>query len=633
MTVVGFSTGWYEPYYWGSGTPAAAGRGYPVSLGGVAYEINTVRPGSSTPYDFHHASVAQQRVAFDDRENSSRGTLNPEAFWRRTFESWHAGAGQATFDRVNDSNPWRFRRSQGVDVWDRYQVSLLNDTDGKHLSANTNLELAVAGDYLYMIDGAGVSYTQDITVDTPTFTAVTGVPATAATSLASDGYSVLSAHAASGIYLTTRGAATTASHITGTVTHVAYGKGRWLAASGAALYDVTTQVAGAGPVVLPAAHFTHPNSDFAWNSFADGPNALYVGGYSGDKSLIYRLTMKDDGTGLNQPVVAGVLPDGEIIRSMYGYLGFVLIGTDRGVRVGVVGSNSELTIGALIPTDMAVHCFEGQGAHVWYGWSGFEGSSDCGLGRLSLETFSDPDALAPAYASDLMAADLSVGFETKSVVTFQDIRVFAMNGGAAGAVFAEDTSQLVAEGQIDSGVVDFGLTDEKLSLYVDTAHAATHDGSHTFSLSVDHGTFGLLGSAGAGHHPLATGEARGNVFELRVTLARDATDASAGPVLTMWALRAQPVPPVIEEIIVPLRIAPQIQRSDGVIENVNPITQAEHISTLCRTKEVVTYTEGTRAWSVIVADYQTDVHDVWIADDASLGFKGTSQVRLLTVVT
>jgi len=64
-----------------------------------------------------------------------------------------------------------------------------------------------------------------------------------------------------------------------------------------------------------------------------------------------------------------------------------------------------------------------------------------------------------------------------------------------------------------------------------------------------------------------------------------------------------------------------------------PVAQSEHISTLCRTKEVVQYTEGMRAWSVIVADYQTDVHTVWIADDATLGFMGTCLVRLLTVVT
>lgn len=631
MTVVSFSTGWYEPWYLGAGVPDAAGRGFPVSLGGVAYEINTNRPGSSTPYEFHHASVAQQRVAFDDRENASRGTLNPEAFWRRTFESWHVGAGQANFDRADDSNPWRFRRSQGVNVWDRYQVSLLNDTDGKYLSANTNLSLAVAGTYLYLIDAAAVKYTQDITPDTPTFTNVTGVPATAATSLASDGYSVLTAHAASGIYKTTRGAATTASHITGTVTHVAYGKGRWIASTGPTLYDITTQVAGAGPVVLPAAHFTHPNSDFTWNSFADGPNALYVGGYSGDKSLIYRLTMKDDGTGLNQPVIAGILPDGETIRSMQGYLGFVLIGTDTGVRVGVVGSNSELTIGALVPTDMAVRCFEGQGAHVWFGWSGFEGSSDCGLGRLSLETFSDPDAFAPAYASDLMAANMTVGFETYSVVTFQDRRVFAMNGGAAGAVFAETPDQLVASGQIDSGVMDFGLTDEKLSLYVDSAHAVTHGGSHTFALAVDQATFGTLGTGSPGHFSLATGEARGHDFEIRVLMERDSVELNEGPTLTMWALRAQPVAPITEEIVVPLRIAPVIRRSDGVREEVDPVVQAENISTLCATKDVVRYTEGMRAWSVIVADYQTDVHEVWIADDATLGFKGTCLVRLFTV--
>lgn len=624
MTIA-YSTGFLEPFYTGSGSAEGAGRSSPVSLGGVAYETNEVEPGSQSRYEFSHASVPQQRVALDDRDNASRATLNPEAFWRRTFESWHVGAGQSQFDRADESNPFRFRRSRGVDVWDRYQLSLLPATDSKRTSANANLFLAVAGTYLYATDGTALVRTEDITVDTPTWTTITGGSAATFSSIASDGFNVLVAAGTSGIDKTTRGAATKTNHITGTVDLVAHGKGRWVAAAGPNLYDITTTVPAGG--ALPAALFTHPNVDWDWTCFAEGPSALYAAGTSGDKSLIYRLTMKEDGTGLNQPVAATPgLPDGETVHSMQGYLGFVLIGTSKGVRIGIVGGNGDLTIGAFIPTDAAVRCFEGQDRFVWFGWTNHEGISS-GLGRVDLLTFSDPNALAPAYASDLMASTGTVD-STLSAVTFQDRRVFTVS---ASGVWAEEAT-LVASGTLDTGSFDFGLTDEKLSLYVDS-DSRELDGSREFYLAVNGGSFGSLGDPGPSGIPLATGEARGHDFELRVELVRDGTDATLGPVITMWALRAQPISPVTEQIVVPLRIAPTLTRADGVIENVDSFRQYEHIASLCRTQEVVQYTLGARAWSVVVSDYQLDVHDVFIGADASLGLKGTCLTRMKTVVS
>jgi hypothetical protein len=617
---IAFLDEWTTEFYPGSGSGIAtsAGVGNAISLGGLAYELDT----SDRYRDaFKHRSVPQQRASFEDRENVGRGTLNPEAFWRRTFESWHVGAGQTHFDRIDDSNPWRFRRSRGINVWERYQVSLLPDTDGKRLTANTNLFLAVAGDFLYLTDGNTLQRTADITVDTPTFTSIGGVPATNASSIASDGFNVLTAHGTNGIYKTTRGAATSASNITGTVATVFYGKGRWIAAQDNNLYDVTTLVAGGG--ALPAAHFTHSNTDFDWNCFAEGPTALYAGGFSGDKSLIYQLTLKDDGTGLNQPVVAGFLPDGELIHAMQGYLGLVLIGTSKGVRVGIPNQTGELTIGAFIPTDEAVRCFEGQEGFVWFGWSNFEGTHT-GLGRLSLETFSDSDALAPAYASDLMFAASGT---VLSIATFQGLRVFTTNG----AVIAEHTDNLVSSGEIDSGLFDFGLTDDKLSLFVDMAHIAHDGGTHSVYLSVDRAAFALLATMEEEHFPIATGEARGKEFEVRIQLDRNASDPEMGPTIRSWALRSQPVTPLTEEITVPLRIGPSQIRADSVVEYPDSVAQLENIVTLAENKSVVSYAEGDRAWSVIVADFEFDGTKVWVGQDTALGVKGTVVVRLKTV--
>lgn len=618
--MVGFTSGFSDPFYSGAGVSADAGIAHPVSLGGIAYATDGT-------VEWVHRSIPLLRGAVDDQSNVGEQTLNPEAFWRRTAQSWHVGAGQTHFDRKEESSPFRFRRSKGVNVWDRYQFSLLNTTDEKLSSVATNLRLAVAGDYLYVTDGFDVKYTQDITAGTPSWTTLTGDPSVTITSIASDGFNILTAHSASGIYKTTRGAASTTSNITGTVTHLFYGKGRWIAAHNNLLYDITTLVAGGG--ALPAALFTHSNTDFDWNCFAEGPTAFYAGGFSGDKSLIYRLSLKEDGTGLNQPVVAGFLPDGELIQSMQGYLGFVLIGTSEGVRMGIPGGNGDLTIGALIPTDEPVLCFEGQDKFVWFGWSGFEGASEAGLGRIDLETFSNTESLAPAYASDLMATGTETG-DVTSVVTFQGIRVFTING-SDGSVWAEDTSSLVAQGELDSGLFDYGLTDEKLSLYIDIAHIVGA-GSTTVWMSVDRADFSALATITEHVDPIGTGEARAHEFEVRLVLARDGSDVTVGPTIKSWTLRVQPVTLITEEIIVPLLIGPKHMEDGGFSHGVDVFAQADNIVELCRSKEVTLYQEGLRSWSVIVQDYEQTIHDLFYGADHELGFNATCPTRLKVVV-
>lgn len=614
----GFGENFDQPFFGGgTSTSAAAGTAYPVSLGGFAYELDTREQAVS------HSSVPLLRGAIEDKENVSRATLSPESLWRRTFESWHVGAGQTHFDRVDDSNPWRFRRSRGAYVWDRYQLGMLPDTTLGFASANTNLRLAVAGGFIYLTDGTALKRWASTSFPAPNV--ITGGTAATFSAIASDGFNILLACGASGIDKTTRGAATKANHITGAVTQVAYGKGRWIASNANSLYDITTLVAGGG--ALPAALFSHSNTDFVWNCFAEGPTALYAGGFSGDKSLIYRLTIKEDGTGLNQPVVAGFLPDGELIQSMQGYLGFVLIGTSKGVRIGVVGGNGDLTIGAFIPTDEAVQCFEGQERFVWFGWSGFEGVST-GLGRIDMETFSNLDSLAPAYASDLMVTG-AITAAVQSVATFEDLRVFTVSGSG---IWVEHATRLVASAEIDTGSFDYGLTDEKLSLYVDMSHVSHDGGSHSVYLSTDRGAFNHLATMEDEHNPIGTGEARGHEFELRVQLDRNPSDTAMGPIVRSWALRSEPATGLTEIIDVPLLIAPSVHRRDGSIESVDSVAQAENIRTLRNTKEVTQYTEGNRAWSVVVVDYQLDEREIYVGHDNELGINGTCLTRLKVVV-
>jgi len=326
-----------------------------------------------------------------------------------------------------------------------------------------------------------------------------------------------------------------------------------------------------------------------------------------------------------QPVVAGFLPDGELVKSMYGYLGFVLIGTSKGVRIGIVGGNADLTIGALIPTDTEVLCFEGQDKYVWFGWGDFEGTPYSGLGRIDLETFSNTESLAPAYASDLMASGAG---NTFAVVTFQDRRVFSVVGGGSFFLHGEEVGTLVSTGQIDSGLFDYGLTDPKLSLFVDVSFVETA-GSVTVSIAQDRGSFASLGTLTASGS-LGTGEARANEFEVRMTLTRG---ASLGPTLRTWTMRAQAASPISEEIVVPLLISPKEQQVNGFIDPRDTLARAQNIADLCSSKAITLYREGLRGWSVIVADYQLDMKDVYSSADEDLGINATCLVRMKVVTS
>lgn len=609
-----------SPYYLGTGSSAAAAAGITDSaLGSHAYMIDW----KGNP-PLIHQSVPLLKQQQDTRELPGENSINPEGFWLRSGESWHRGAGQRFFDR-KDSDPFRFEQSRGMFIWDEWSISLLNDVDEKRATANTNLRMAVAGSFLYIIDGSELRRTADVTVGTPTFTNITGVPVNNPSSIASDGFNVVTAHGASGIYKTTRGAATTASHITGTVSIVSFVKNRFMAAQGRIIYDVSSNVVGAAVGALPAAFFTHPNTDFTWVDFAEGNAAIYAAGFSGDKSLIYRIGIQEDGTALDQPIIAGQLPHGEIVTAIYGYLGrFIMIGTDRGWRLAVAGDSGDLSIGERVDTPEAVRCFEGQGQFVWFGWTNFDATAT-GLGRLNLGEFVDTDLLVPAYASDLMVPNKSG--DVTSIVTFQERIVFAVSGAG---FYAEDTN-LVASGYFDTGDITFGLIDPKLALFVDAQHLG-EDGTHEILIQADDGGFVSLGTHDHDSFPRSVGQVEGRIHELRHVLYRDATDATLGLTMTSWLLLAQPkVKSVTTHIIATILIAPEVRDLKGDTLFYKPHEELAYIAGLAREKNVEVWQEGTMAYQVIVEDYQLLYSRINQGAEGLPGFNGSCLIKMKVV--
>ncbi len=586
---------------------------FDVAINGRGYMVDFE---SRQPYTFQ--TLPLLRAQSDSGDTPGANSINPEGLWRRAWEEWHLGAGQADLDRETSVSQ-QYRTSKGIDPWERWELSLLPDTTESLDSSETNLRVLSAGDRLYVADGQTARFTADPFAGAPSYTAVTGTAAADITAIASTGFRVMIAQGSSGIYRTDTGSSAAVSWITGAIDDVAFVKGRVMASSDNEVYEITADL-DATASAKPAALFSHPDSNFSWVGFAEGLNHIYAAGYSGDKSEIYRVTIEADATALTAPTVAGRLPDGEIVASIYGYLGFILVGTTRGFRLAVADANGNLTLGALIELGATVRAWEGQGQYVWFTWEGFDTVSG-GLGRIDLANLSDEGALVPAYASDLMATTTA---NITSVATHSAKRVFAVSGDG---IYAQDTD-LVSSGFIDSGLIGFGLPENKTAVYVRTTQDFTNGGTVTVALCEDDRGFSDLGSITAGtSHTFSANETLGSRHELRVTLARNGTDATKGPRLFSTILQAYPNVPGTSIAVIPLQLRSAVMAANGSIQRVDVLAEREALDALWLNRTLTTFQEGSRSHVGFIEELS------WQADDktdlpADLGeTQGTAVVR------
>lgn len=590
---------------------------YEVALNGHPYMIDHARDlaGFLNTHQTRR-SLPILREQADTAPIPSEQSLNREANWRRTLESWEHGAGQLFYDRqTSDSS--RFHTSKGVNCWTRWQLTLLNDTSQAYTSVNTNLRLTSAGSYLYLADGNNLLFTSDITASPVVWTQVTGTPATACLWITTDGYTVYACYGTSGVYTTTRGAATATAYNTLNASLIGYVKGRLMAAQGPSLYNITSGTA-------PAALLTQANSDFQWVGFAEAPGFIMAAGYSGTRSLIYKIGITSDGTVLTAPVVAGELPTGETVRTLKGYLGAVLIGSDLGVRYATVDGNGNLTIGALIPTSSPVLNFEPSDRYVWYSLTNYDATST-GLGRLTPTVFTQD--LVPAWASDLMASTQGA---VMSISTQQGRRVFAVSGHG---VYTE-TALPVASGTLTTGLVTYGIGDSKVLTAVDLRHAPL-TGTINVTVTPDQGSATSIGtSSTAGStqpsSPLYAGNVRAEKYELTVTLT---AASNISPVLTRVTLRAYPAPSRSFETIVPLILHSTIVDLNGTVQAVDVNAERAFLEDLLRTQASVNFQEGSNAYQMIVGDL------IWVpiktqgpAVPSPYGYDGSMVVTLIEIV-
>ena len=570
-----------------------------IGLSGRPYLIDTESGG----YRRQGVDVVQQRNTSDARDV----LLLPQDVWRQMQQSWHFGAGQSNLDRDN-ALPYRYEDSFGIDPWTQWQISLLPATEKLADETYTGkVWVAAVGDYLCVFNGEDVEFFDQLADDAAPVGAVTFSSGNDILDIANDG--LVATVLAEDRYIwyvdsPTGTPAKWANHqYTTGVTFIAWEKDYLIVGDGNVLKNA---VKGNNPTSI----YTHPDTAFRWTSACSGSQFIYAIGSAGDRTTIHKIGIKSDGTGLLPGIVAATLPDGEIGTSIDSYLGYVFIGTNKGVRMAQADGNGDLVLGAVIPSNAPVNCFEGQDRFVWFGNSAMNGEYEdvkdrfptapvCGLSRMDLSTFT-VTALTPAYANDIYALG-ETEKTVQSVTTYLGKRVFSVEDG--GVYFESDDK--VKSGWLKQGTMSFSVEDLKTGLYTQ-AKWLPLAGEIDIDFAYDSGDyqriaeFTTVGTVRSDNVDL--GGKQFTRVDAAYVLCRCPNLSTVGPALTRWEIRAVPVKGRSSRWTIPVMNHDTVE-IDGVIYNRDVLEELDNLVSLCQSGTVFSLQESGRSYQVHAKDF------------------------------
>lgn len=437
-----------------------------------------VQNGDDNPYMRETTPVRRERL--DQSREPGENSLDA-SLWLRSQTSWHLGAGQAyaePLEETPDVARFRYSESGGINPWTPGQISLLpattqRDTGARHcvgisgwgVLTSTN----TAGVRLYPTSGSSVQ------LSTKTVTQLAAN---------STRWFALSTSGIEYGNLSTGGEGATALS---SASAIHWGKDRLWVAAAATMYEITTMP----PATLPAAFHTFRSGTVV--DIDSGSSGIYVM-LNDVFTSIYVITANDDGT-LNPPREVGSLPRGETGTFLYGYLGrYLIIGTNKGIRVADCGSSTELPIGPLT-VELAGGCQDavGDGNFIWFtgGTTGVKVLPDTtavpGLYRLdlsrpivSVSAYGDTAAARYAYSTDIYCATTGQAY---SVTTYNDQIFFVAGTSSANSPLWQQSASLVSSGWLETGKIAFSTPENKtwLSFNLDI------DGDGSFYVTASNG--------------------------------------------------------------------------------------------------------------------------------------------------
>lgn len=580
---------WARPFHIGGDPLSADMDFYPVSVNGREFMVDLTQKA--------YARRSFQVLRTRQNQQANENLLVEPEVWRSLVESWHLGAGQTRKDR-DESSPFRFYSSKNINCWDKWGIGLLNTAALKE--AGSFVDLVVAGSSVMVTDGTAVVLWDEDGNRSAGTTPPADQWTTDGTRFYGAGTSdrkVYSFHPATWDG-TPAGLTVEATLPQDGVNGVAVVKSLLVAWAGPSLWDISGGVADDSTLI-----YSHPNPNHTWRSGTDGLATGYILGGQGSRWYVYSLDLRDDSATFSPPIVAAPLPEGEVAWSLGSYLGFVLIGTDKGVRFATPGGDGTLTYGRLIETAAPVLEFEGEDRFVWFGLGGGTRNyrealyqPEAGLGRMDLSTFTAP--LTPAFSADLIANDGGdVAGRATSVSTVNGRRVFLVED-----VGLFEEAGVAEEGWLEEGTFNQGVRDQKLGLY---AHLSSEPlrGTISTEFAYDNQAYEraiLMSAPGA----ITSGNAtlKGKRWEGALVRHTLVSDGTASPRLTRFEVRSVPEVGKATEWVLPLIIA-EVTNYENLVESRSARDDVEYLVSLVQTGGVFLLREGDRLYEVYGQDY------------------------------
>ena len=448
---------------------------YDVAVGGLPfiYAINDSRP-------YIRQTAPFKKDQFDNGQEPGEQSLT--GWWIRSQMSFHSGAGINFFDpaTTDEKGHYRFADSKGVNVWTKGQVTLLkNVTEGHNttgpIASNGNVQQHVrsikwnttSGVLMhdeYDVDKIAVDGTVTHFID---YNSGTDSPVYGICDDGTYAYWITNTATKKTVYKKplTGSSASSADVVTmfdeiGTISNATmeYVKDRIVMCADNKVYEFATTASA-----MPTAVYTHPTTSHVYTSITASGPAIYIAGYNGIQSTIQKFTLSTAGVmpTLTSAVVAAEMPVGEIIHKIYYYLGYLMIGTNKGVRAAAISDqDGSINYGPLIvQTSQPCYDFAARDHYVWCA-TGVDG--DAGVIRIDLSN--EIETLRFAWANDIYADGVTGHVTTGCAFADGTDRLTfctAYASAASGYIYIEDESTLRSSGYITTGNIRYGTLEPK----------------------------------------------------------------------------------------------------------------------------------------------------------------------------
>ena len=674
----------------GSQTFALTGVYYDIAIAGQPFFLNNT---DDQPNRRVTAQYRKQQI--DQTREPGEQTLT--GWWLRSQSTFHYGQGIKFFEPAQDESlRFQYTWSKGCNVWDKGQVTLLNEVNATHITTNGLKSNGRPNQYLRSIkwaqngntyDGCLLLDGYDIDKIYPTITAtvsnkaLTSNVATLTTS-AAHGMAVGMSITVAGVDATFNGTYTiasvpttttltyakTASNVTsqaatGTITSdvmhfVDYNSGTdypvyamcddgvyayWITKiddSGViktAMYkkaltatssDPDTQMwKDSGIVVsdavmeftkerivacinnkvyeiatsatsLPSAVYTHPTNDFVYTAITSSGAAIYVTGYSGSQSTIQKFTLTTAGAmpTLTSAITAAELPVGETTFKIYYYLGYMAIGTSKGVRIATVSdTDGSIAYGPLLfESEQPVYDFAAFDKYLWC-TTNVDGNP--GVTRVDLSTQIGSN-LVFAYAWDV-ADYATTGRLTTSCAFIDGTQRLAFTTEYTttnGYVYIESASTKVETAELRTGFVRYNTLENKIFKFLTPRFDSTNGGLTVYSVAPSETEYSIGGFVQGGNVQ-ELGIPYPNVpvqyLAFRFVMTRSSTNTSKGPLFTGYQIKTLPSIPRQRLIQYPVflydyemdKFANQVGYEGSAYDRLVTMMQIENLGDLIRVQD------------------------------------------------